>query len=220
MTMNRRQMIFRGLVPAIGTMGLLAPAAPASLAKKSKKSKTAKKAKKKFKTVTRTYHNYAPLDLPNSGPASLYPSPIQVKGLKQGKVLDVNLILHGFSHESPDDLDMLLVAPDGSAVQFMRDAGTVTNVSDLTLTFDDQAPAPMPQFAALESKAYKPTIYSGVNLLPPPAPGFITGGSFSVFKHGKANGVWKLYINDHAANTDSGSIGGGWSLRIRARVKK
>ncbi len=215
--MNRRQMIFRGLVPAIGAMGLLVPAAPALLAKKAKK---AKKQQPKFKTVTRTYHNYAAIDLPDVGPASLYPSPIQVKGLKQGKVLDVNVILHGFSHESPDDLDMLLVAPDGSAVQFMRDAGTVTNVSNLTLTFDDQAAAPMPQFDELESKAYKPTIYSGVNLLPPPAPGFITGGSFAVFKQGKANGAWKLYINDNSNNLDSGSIAGGWSLRIKARVKK
>lgn len=213
--MNRRQLLLGSLVPMIGGMGLLAPATPVSLAKKAKK-----KRRKKYKIVTRTFRNLAPIMLPDVGPASLYPSPIQVKGLKQGKVRDVNLILHGFSHESPDDLDMLLVGPDGTAVQFMRDAGTVTNVTNLTLTVDDQADEPMPQFSELESKAYKPAIYSGVNLLPPPAPGFITGGTLSVFKQRKANGVWKLYINDNSDNLDSGSISGGWSLRIRARVKR
>ena len=216
--MNRRQLLLGSLVPMIGGVGLLAPATPASLAKKAKKAK--KKGRKKYKIVTRTFRNLAPIMLPDFGPASLYPSPIQVKGLKQGVVRDVNLILHGFSHESPDDLDMLLVGPDSTAVQFMRDAGTVTNVTNLTLTIDDQAPGPMPQFGELESKAYKPSIYSGVNLLPPPAPGFITGGTLSVFKQHKANGVWKLYINDNSNNLDSGSISGGWSLKIRARVRR
>ncbi len=48
----------------------------------------------------------------------------------------------------------------------------------------------------------------------------ITGGTFAVFKQRNPNGVWRLYINDDSANVESGEISGGWSLRIKARVKK
>ncbi len=212
--MNRRQMMFGGLVPALGAMGLLAPAALAKTKVKKKKGK------KKFKTVTRTFHNPAPINLFNFGPAALYPSPITVKGLKEGKILDVNLTLHGFSHEQAADLDMLLQAPDGSCIQFLSDAGGSANFNNITVTFDDQAATSVEQFAPPESTSYKPTLFGDVDLLPPPAPQFITGGTFAVFKQRNPNGVWRLYINDDSANVESGEISGGWSLRIKARVKK
>src|SRR5215213_4164699 len=51
-----------------------------------------------------------------------YPSPIAVSGLG-GTVTDVNVTLKGLSYPSPPDLDVLLVAPDGTNLIVMSDVG-------------------------------------------------------------------------------------------------
>ena len=68
--------------------------------------------KRKFKTVTRTFTNPAPITIPptNEAPTDPYPSEIVVSGFTKGRILDVNLTLHRITHNDPADLDVLLAA--------------------------------------------------------------------------------------------------------------
>lgn len=54
-----------------------------------------------------------------------------------GTLTKVTLILHGLTHPAPEDLDMLLVGPNGEYFDFMSDAGGFNGVSDITITLDD-----------------------------------------------------------------------------------
>jgi hypothetical protein len=67
------------------------------------------------------YSNETPIDIPDSGDASVYPSTIDVGGLN-GRIRDVTVTLRDFSHSGPEDVDILLVSPDGDAMTLMSDA--------------------------------------------------------------------------------------------------
>jgi subtilisin-like proprotein convertase family protein len=67
------------------------------------------------------------------------------------KIKDVNVTLKGLSHQLLDDVDVLLVAPDGKYVMLMSNVngstaatGTTTAVENLTFIFDDSATLPLP----------------------------------------------------------------------------
>lgn len=72
---------------------------------------------KAAKTITRTFtqrgDQSGEITIPDSNvapaPADPYPSEITVSGFRQGRIVDVDLTLRGFSHEIPRDVDILLV---------------------------------------------------------------------------------------------------------------
>jgi hypothetical protein len=72
--------------------------------------------------TTQTFTNTAPITIPDLGPATPYPSPITVAGAT-GQVRDVDVILDGFSHTFPDDVNILLEGPQGQKALIMADAG-------------------------------------------------------------------------------------------------
>ena len=76
-------------------------------------------------------------------PATPYPSTCVVSGVT-GTVSDVNVNLNGMSHTYPDDVDMLLVSPDGQNAIFMSDAGGGTAIVSCNLTIDDEAATALP----------------------------------------------------------------------------
>src|SRR6187200_1580341 len=53
--------------------------------------------------------------------ASLYPSPITVSGLA-GQVGTVKVTIHDLSHSFPDDVNMMLVGPNGAKIVFWANA--------------------------------------------------------------------------------------------------
>jgi subtilisin-like proprotein convertase family protein len=70
---------------------------------------------------------------------------------KGARIKDVNVTLKGLSHQLLDDVDVLLVAPDGKYVMLMSNVngstaatGTTTAVENLTFIFDDSAALPLP----------------------------------------------------------------------------
>ncbi len=79
----------------------------------------------------------------DNGPATPYPSDCVVSGMS-GAITDVNVQITGLSHTYPDDIDMLLVSPDGDNAIFFSDAGGFTGAVNCDLTIDDQAPTPLP----------------------------------------------------------------------------
>ena len=151
--------------------------------------------------------------------ATPYPSAITVSGLT-GTVADVNVMLTGLSHTFPDDVDVLLVGPQGQSTILMADTGGNAPVSGVNLTFDDAAATSLPDEAQIVSGTYKPTVGTPngcpvPSSFPAPAPAGPDGSSLSVFNGTDANGTWSLYVIDDS-NQDVGSISGGWSLDITA----
>jgi hypothetical protein len=64
-------------------------------------------------------------------PASTFPITNTVSGMT-GTITSVSVRLNGLTHTDPDDLDMLLVAPDGKAFVFWSDIGGFRSTFDQT----------------------------------------------------------------------------------------
>jgi subtilisin-like proprotein convertase family protein len=192
-----------------------------------------------------TFSNATPIVVPRPGPpagcpttcpsenATPYPSTIAVIGLS-GTVTDVNVTLRNVTYEFNGlaDADVLLVAPGGRAVMIMSDVcGNDSNpypvASAITLTFDDQAPAPIPANAACAAGTYRPLDDDGDGEFPfHVADGFTDGPTapattlpLSTFNGIDPNGQWSLYVvddypNDPDPSGRAGQIGGGWSIDL------
>jgi hypothetical protein len=149
-----------------------------------------------------------------TGPANPYPSQIIVKGFKKGsRILDVNLTLHSFTSNSPDDVGVMLA--HGQTNQgVMADTGGAIPVANITIILDDEAGAALPDVAALVSgNSYKPARYGAD--WPAPAP-----SALAVFDGENPNGAWQLYVVDDGFGAQPASFGNGWTLTIKARVPR
>ncbi len=162
---------------------------------------------------TTSFTNATTIPIPDSGKATLYPSPIIVSGLT-GTVTSVTATIRGYTHSWPDDVDVLLVSPAGQKVMLMSDCGGGNVRSGVTLTFDSSAASSVPDSAAIPSGIYKPTnIDSTSDNFPAPAPPAPFSSSLTNFNNTNPNGTWSLYVQDDGA-MDSGSITQGWALSI------
>jgi len=174
-----------------------------------------------------TFSNPTPITIPGAGtgtstgaPAAPYPSNITVSGLS-GPITRVAVTLRGFSHTFPDDVDILLVAPDGSKLVVFSDVGDTNDLNGATITLSDDAFATLPDTGLVPTGAYKPANFGTVvDPFPAPAPAFTSADSpapggvatfASQFAGHSGNGTWSLYVVDDAGG-DIGSIAGGWSI--------
>lgn len=143
--------------------------------------------------------------------ATPYPSSVTVSGMP-GIVTKLSVTISKLSHPFPADIDMMLVAPDGTRATIMSDVGAGGEVSKITLTIEDDAPVSMPAGATLTTGSYKPTNNGAGDVFPAPAPTAGSNVALSTFNGVNPNGTWSLYIIDDATQ-DSGSIG-SWSLDV------
>ncbi|HET9299195.1 MAG TPA: hypothetical protein VFO11_04575, partial [Candidatus Polarisedimenticolaceae bacterium] len=158
--------------------------------------------------------NPAVITIPDSGPASPYPSTIEVAGVS-GVISKIRVTLDRIQHTCFADLDILLVAPTGQSLVLTSDAGGCGGTATPTrLTFDDYAPATL-DIAGTQpaSGSYRPVNYAAGDSFPAPAPAPSQALAMSVFQGINPNGIWKLYVVDDAGG-DSGSIAGGWTLDL------
>jgi hypothetical protein len=172
-----------------------------------------------FRIVTRTFNKPAPILIPDAGSAAPYPSSIPVTGLRQGRILDVNVILRGFIHTFPDDVDTALFGPQGTgSARIMSDAGAGLDVSGVNMVVDDEAPIFMPDNGQLVSTRYMPSNYATIL---DPMPAIAPNGNrlLSTFDGKNPNGNWRFFVADEAPE-DTGQFAGGWSVVIRARVAR
>jgi hypothetical protein len=162
---------------------------------------------------TRSFTNATALTIPDSGAASVYPSLIVVAEVP-GAIQKVTATLRGFSHDWPDDVDVLLAGPSGTNVMLLSDCGGGNSRNSINLTFDDTAVASIPDSAAIGAEAYKPTnMDTTTDNLPSPAPVGTFGKTLGVFNGWNPNGNWSLYIRDDNA-MDGGSVTQGWTLSL------
>src|SRR5205823_2023247 len=119
------------------------------------------------------FSNPAPITI-NDGvtpptPSSPYPSNITVSGLA-GNISKLTLTLTGLSHTFPDDIDMLLVAPNGANLHFFSDSCGSSAISGLNITMDDAAATLLPDAGPCSSTSYRPGNPSAGDTFPAPAP--------------------------------------------------
>ena len=175
-----------------------------------------------------TFSNTTAIAVPAGAPAVTVGksdrSDIAVSGVT-GTVTKVTATLHGLEHDFPQDIDALLVGPQGQSTYLTSDSGDTSGVTrSMSLTFDDAA-GPMPcmdSYHQLESGTFAPTDdpldpFDCSNLDDPdafaaPAPAGPWGAKLSVFDGLDPNGTWSLYMTDDSLG-DSGSLG-GWSLDL------
>jgi subtilisin-like proprotein convertase family protein len=144
--------------------------------------------------------------------ATPYPSLVVISG-QTGTVANVTVTLRNVYHTFPDDLDVLLVSPSGASVLLMSDAGGHGDLTGATLLFDDQAINTLPDAGQIVSGTYRPTNFGLGDAFPPPAPASGYGTNLAGLRGDNPNGAWKLFVYDDEPG-DTGSISGGWSLRV------
>ena len=176
--------------------------------------------------------NTASIDMNLNGPAVPYPSNITVAGappVAGGIIVTLNNLYHVF----PDNIDVLLVGPNGQKYVLMGDAGgpiPIPQSAPVTLTFRDFVPNALPNNGPLTTGTYLPTNWeTPVTDFPAPAPPgpYIEPGvspgprpigntMFGTFGLTNPNGVWSLYVRDDGGNPVvlTGAIAGGWCLEI------
>ena len=212
-----------------GTRALLltwmAVALAAALGVAASLSASKAEAAPKFKTVTKTFGVPSQIETPAFGPGVPYPSDLSVGGLKRGRITDVNLTLKNFNHDGPDQVDVMLVSPSGRNRTVLSDAGEGTDIHGITVVLDDEAEDPLPEFEAISAGAFKPTNHSREGSDPFPFPAPDPGGlsNLSGFDGANPNGTWKLFVvDDRFSNPNPRFFGfaGGWSLQIKARVRR
>ena len=155
------------------------------------------------------FSNKSGISIPTSGIASPYPSSINVSGLV-GDVNKVKVVIDGFSHGFPEDVDMVLVSPDGTEVALMSDVGGNDPVSDLRFEFDDDA-VDVLDANPLTSGSFQPSNIGAGDSLPTIGSG--AGTLLDDFAGSDPNGTWSLFVNDDNP-PDSGSID-AWHLILQ-----
>ena len=176
-----------------------------------------------------TFTNGARLDVPangavpRSGPASIYPSPITVSGLPGG-VVKATATVRGLYHPLGQELDALLVAPNGAKSILFSEVCLSPDVTGThfagDFTFDDTAPP-----VGCTSGTYRPTDgFPGSEDFPTPAPADPHTAAMANFVGAPANGTWQLFVRDQVGDCGfppfcpPGGVGGviarGWTLEL------
>jgi subtilisin-like proprotein convertase family protein len=170
---------------------------------------------------TKEFENTTALQIPADGPASIYPSSIDVSGMS-GPDTEATVTLHGLSHENIKDLAVLLVGPGGGRGVVLMASYDLSHsgsfpVSNVNLTFKDEGEPVecslreglLPNFPGSEG-AYGPFNCGLVAPFPAPAPQEPYGYGLEAEE---TDGVWSLYV-DNDTGDQEGRIAGGWSLHI------
>jgi subtilisin-like proprotein convertase family protein len=148
-----------------------------------------------------------------------YGTAINVSGVS-GAISNLKVTISGLTHMKTDDIDILLVSPNGKGLILMSDQG-FNSVTNVNLTFDDAATNSVP--SPIVSGTYKPSDANSegvADTFPAPAPlrpyhtiNSSSGNQLSNFNGFSPNGSWQLFVVDDSVGS-AGSISGGWSLDI------
>jgi hypothetical protein len=150
-----------------------------------------------------------------SGPSTSFPSSIEVAGVP-GIVTDVTLTSFGLT--ANQDLDMVLVGPNGAQVMLMSDACSSTSLHSTVLTFTDAGSIFIPQLScsSLSKASVKPTNYEpeSDNLASAGGPAGPYTNSLAAFDGISPNGNWRLFLLDDAPLERVGFELAGFALNL------
>jgi subtilisin-like proprotein convertase family protein len=163
----------------------------------------------------KVFRNSTPIAI-TVGAANPYPSSIWVNGVR-GPVWDVEVELTGLTHLTPGQLELLLVAPDGTHIRLMSDACGGTDFVNKTLIIKSASlfVPEMPFNTACNGTYYRATDHDdgSSDTLPGTPPAARLATQLNALHRKALNGEWRLYILDDQSYSD-GTIAGGWSLKL------
>ena len=136
------------------------------------------------------------------------PSNLAVSGLV-GRVQDMTAQINGFTHTYVRDAGALLHGPDALKIRLFC-GGTTGAASAANVTFDDNAALIFPKYGSVTTNSYRPWDYYGSGRSFTGDSAIELAYTMSEYRGVPANGTWKLYMQDFAAN-DSGSLT-NWKL--------
>jgi subtilisin-like proprotein convertase family protein len=156
-----------------------------------------------------------------TGPAATYPIQFNLNAVPAGvKAWSIRVGVT-MTHTFPDDLNLVLEAPNGNKVLLMSNAGGSLDITNVSLTFDDSAATSLPDSTQIVAGTFKPSAFGTLvppsGLVPPvalPAPPY--GATLGTLTGQDAHGIWKLWIYDDVAG-DTGSISGA-TLNINTEL--
>ena len=150
-----------------------------------------------------------------SGVASPYPARYELAydPTHFGRVVALVVVIN-VAHASPDDVDILLQAPNGEAAVLASDACGFEPV-DLAWWFADDYDAMLSDDDAstCSSEFVRPADYESGEVWPAPAPPGPFGAQLDVFAGDSAEGEWKLWVVDDAQG-GIGLVRSGWSVSV------
>lgn len=164
--------------------------------------------------------NGGAIAIPAFGPASPYPSTINISGYT-GTITEIRVTITGFSHTFTDDVGALFVGPTGARTILFNGPGTDLGFSavNLNLNFFDGAAAPLPDNAAFASGNFQPGQQQYTEQFSAPAPQWTEPGppnghptTFAGFVGTNPNGDYTLFVEDFVGG-DQGSIS-SWSITV------
>ena len=108
--------------------------------------------------VPSDFSNFNLITINDSGNATPYPSTIAVSGLTGQQITGLSVTFHLLNHDSPEDIDAMLIAPDGTTnIYLMSDCGGGADqpISSIELRFADSGSSL--SGAPIVSGTFKPT---------------------------------------------------------------
>jgi len=160
--------------------------------------------------------------IPTFGEANPYPAVRDASDpANAGSVItDVDVSIGGVAHDRLEDLDLLLVGPQGQSTMLISDACGPMYLFEDELVFDDETPLPLPaEPAIICGKKVQPTNHGLDDTLPPPAPAGPYGASLSEFDFTEPNGEWALYAFDDDGIAGDGYFASRFNLTFQTRPK-
>jgi subtilisin-like proprotein convertase family protein len=152
---------------------------------------------------------------PDEGPASLFPSTIDVAGVP-GEVVSARVTISELDHSWASDLNIALQSPDGHTVALMAGCRGDNSSSDEvsgTLTFADDGDVISDD---MEDQVLGTGTYAPSQCSPPflgdDGPQCPCGPGLASFAGADPNGLWSLYVYDDQ-DEDGGALA-GWTLEL------
>jgi subtilisin-like proprotein convertase family protein len=166
-------------------------------------------------SVAQTFNSTGGITINDVSSGTPNPSVITVAG-GPASIGVISITLNSISHTWPNDVDVLLVAPNGESLVIMSDVGTGADWIGDNLTIADFGAALFSDLVLNPTGTYQPTNYTAGDAFPGfggtvsnPAPAGAQTFS-SMFGGDVADGDWSLYVVDDVGG-DTGSIG-SWSI--------
>jgi uncharacterized delta-60 repeat protein/uncharacterized repeat protein (TIGR01451 family) len=160
--------------------------------------------------TTNRFTNSTLITIRDNTNALPYPSTINVSGLN-GSVTKATVTLTNLTHSHANDVDILLTSPAGAKMMLLANNGT-NAMSNVNLTLDDAAAAPVPVIGSIVTGTNRPNPNFPVAAFPDPAPAGPYTNVLRACSNSAPNGPWSLFIIDDTS-LDSGTLG-GWILSL------
>jgi uncharacterized delta-60 repeat protein len=116
-------------------------------------------------TLTTAFSNNTAIVINDNTNASPYPSVINVSSVG-GSLVKATVTLNKLWHQSPSDVDALVVSPSGSNTLVMAHVGGQVTVTNVTLTFDDAATSTLTHAGPATTSTNKPSVVLPVRNFP------------------------------------------------------